>query len=91
MAWIVCLICGLAGACLAIFLGDWLTGLCLAGGVAAWLFSDLQFQRDMGKLLVFMFTANMFGAILILPAIASFLLKPRKLAPGEKPVMVSRH
>lgn len=27
MAWIVCLICGLAGACLAIFLGDWLTGL----------------------------------------------------------------
>ena len=67
------------------------TGITLGFGVATWLWSGLQFQRDMGKLLVFMFTANMFGAILILPAIASFLLKPRKLAPGEKPVMVSRH
>jgi hypothetical protein len=45
----------------------------------------------MGKLLVFMFTANMFGAILVLPAIASFLLKPRQLAPGEVPVFKSRH
>lgn len=44
------------------------TGLCLSGGVAAWLFSDLQFQRDMGKLLVFMFAANMLGALLLLPA-----------------------
>ena len=67
------------------------TGLTLAAGVATWLFSGLQFQRDMGKLLVFMFTANMFGAILILPAIASFLLKPRKLAEGEVPVLKSRH
>ncbi|HZR37163.1 MAG TPA: MMPL family transporter [Nevskia sp.] len=67
------------------------TGITLGFGVATWLWSGLQFQRDMGKLLVFMFTANMFGAILILPAIASFLLKPRQLAPGEKPVMVSRH
>ncbi len=67
------------------------TGITLGFGVATWLFSGLQFQRDMGKLLVFMFTANMFGAILILPAIASFLLKPRPLAPGEKPLMVSRH
>jgi hypothetical protein len=45
----------------------------------------------MGKLLVFMFTANMFGAILLLPAIATFLLKPRVLAPGEVPVFKSRH
>jgi len=67
------------------------TGLTLAAGVATWLFSGLQFQRDMGKLLVFMFTANMFGAILILPAIASFLLKPRELAPGEEPELKSRH
>ena len=67
------------------------TGITLGFGVATWLWSGLQFQRDMGKLLVFMFTANMFGAILILPAIASFLLKPRKLKPGEKPVMVARH
>src|SRR3546814_19290148 len=55
-------------------------------GVATWLWSGLQFQRDMGKLLVFMFTANMFGAILLLPAIASFLPKPKELAPGDAPV-----
>jgi predicted RND superfamily exporter protein len=67
------------------------TGITLGLGVATWLFSDLQFQRDMGKLLVFMFTANMFGAILLLPAIATFLLKPRVLAPGEIPVFKSRH
>ena len=51
------------------------TGLCLAGGVAAWLFSDLQFQRDMGKLLVFMFTANMLGAVLLCPAYYRFLAR----------------
>lgn len=67
------------------------TGITLGLGVATWLFSDLQFQRDMGLMLVFMFTANMFGAILILPAIARFLLSERELAPGEVPVMKSRH
>lgn len=54
------------------------TGLCLAGGVAAWLFSDLQFQRDMGLLLVFMFSANMLGAVLLGPALGWLVLrKPR--------------
>jgi predicted RND superfamily exporter protein len=67
------------------------TGITLALGVFTWMWSGLQFQRDMGKLLVFMFTANMFGAILVLPAIASFLLKERALAPGEKPVFKPRH
>jgi len=67
------------------------TGITLGLGVATWLYSGLQFQRDMGKLLVFMFTANMFGAILLLPAIASFLIKPRELAPGEEPVFKPRH
>ncbi|HEX4895215.1 MAG TPA: MMPL family transporter, partial [Solimonas sp.] len=67
------------------------TGITLSLGVATWLWSGLQFQRDMGKLLVFMFTANMFGAILLLPAIASFLLKPKELAPGEVPVFKPRH
>ncbi len=67
------------------------TGITLGAGVATWLFSGLQFQRDMGKLLVFMFTANMFGAILVLPAIASYLLKEKELAPGEKPVLRPRH
>ncbi|HZP12407.1 MAG TPA: efflux RND transporter permease subunit [Nevskiaceae bacterium] len=51
------------------------TGLCLAGGVATWLFSDLQFQRDMGRLLVFMFTANMLGAVLLCPAYCRFLMR----------------
>jgi predicted RND superfamily exporter protein len=67
------------------------TGITLGLGVATWLFSGLQFQRDMGKLLVFMFTANMFGAILLLPAIASFIIKPKVLAEGEEPVFKPRH
>jgi predicted RND superfamily exporter protein len=67
------------------------TGVTLGLGVATWLFSDLQFQRDMGVMLVFMFTANMFGAILVLPAIARFLLKEKELAPGQVPVFKSRH
>jgi len=67
------------------------TGVTLGLGVATWLFSDLQFQRDMGVMLVFMFTANMFGAILILPAIARFLLTEKELPPGAKPVFKSRH
>jgi predicted RND superfamily exporter protein len=51
------------------------TGLCLAGGVATWLWSDLQFQRDMGVLLVFMFSANMLGAVLLCPALCSLLMR----------------
>ncbi|HVT35174.1 MAG TPA: MMPL family transporter [Nevskiaceae bacterium] len=49
------------------------TGVGLATGVAMWLFSGLQFQRDMGVLLIFGFTANMIGAIVVLPALAHFL------------------
>ncbi|WP_420468103.1 efflux RND transporter permease subunit [Panacagrimonas sp.] len=67
------------------------TGITLGFGVATWLWSGLQFQRDMGALLVFMFTGNMFGAILILPAIASFILKEKQLAPGEIAVFKPRH
>ncbi|HUS25369.1 MAG TPA: MMPL family transporter [Candidatus Binatia bacterium] len=48
------------------------TGVGLATGVAMWLFSKLQFQRDMGVLLIFGFTANMIGAIVVLPALAHF-------------------
>ncbi len=46
------------------------TSLTLIVSVAMWLFSGLQFQADMGLLLVFMFTANLFGALLMLPALA---------------------
>ena len=49
------------------------TGIALGLSVCTWLWSELQFQADMGIMLVFMFTANMFGAILIIPALAYFL------------------
>ena len=46
------------------------TSLTLIVSVAMWLFSGLQFQADMGLLLVFMFTANLLGALMMLPALA---------------------
>jgi uncharacterized protein len=56
------------------------TGLCLATGVATWMFSAIKFQADMGLMLTFMLLWNMFGAIWLLPALARFLIKPEKLA-----------
>jgi len=61
------------------------TGITLAIGVFTWVFSPLQLQADMGILLTFMFLVNMLGAILVLPAIASWILpaeiRNRKAAP----------
>jgi predicted RND superfamily exporter protein len=54
------------------------TGLTLGVGVFTWIFSPLKFQADMGILLTFMFLVNMLGAILLLPALASFLLADKK-------------
>ncbi len=51
------------------------TGLTLAIGVSTWIFSDLQFQADMGILLTFMFLVNMLGAIVLLPALAAVLYR----------------
>ncbi|MBI5594296.1 MAG: RND family transporter [Deltaproteobacteria bacterium] len=51
-----------------------LTGLTLAMGVATWAFSPIKFQADMGILLSFMFLWNMLGALILLPALARFLL-----------------
>jgi predicted RND superfamily exporter protein len=51
------------------------TGITLAIGVATWIFSPLKFQADMGILLTFMFLVNMLGAILLLPALAAWLLR----------------
>ena len=53
-----------------------LTGVTLALGVATWAFSPIKFQADMGVLLAFMFIVNMVGALVLLPALAHFLLKP---------------
>src|SRR5690606_21993043 len=57
-----------------------LTGLALAIGVATWMFSPIKFQADMGTLLVFMFLWNMLGALLLLPALACYLINPARLA-----------
>ena len=50
------------------------TAVTLAVGVGTWMFSDLQFQADMGVLLAFMFVLNMLGALLILPSLAYWLM-----------------
>ncbi len=55
------------------------TGVTLAIGVATWIFAPLKFQADMGILLTFMFLVNMLGAIVLLPALAAWLL-PREPA-----------
>ena len=54
-----------------------LTGITLATGVATWIFAPIKFQADMGVLLSFMFIWNMLGAMILLPALAYFLLPPR--------------
>ncbi len=54
------------------------TGITLACGTATWIFSPLQFQADMGLLLTFLFLVNMLGALVVLPAIASWLLRLRR-------------
>lgn len=56
------------------------TGLCLAIGVATWMFSAIKFQADMGLMLTFMLLWNMFGALWLLPALARFLIRPERLA-----------
>ena len=53
-----------------------LTGVTLAIGVITWVASPIKFQADMGLLLAFMFLWNMVGAMVLLPALAHFLLKP---------------
>ena len=54
-----------------------LTGVTLAVGVITWIASPIKFQADMGLLLAFMFIWNMLGALVLLPALAHFLLKPK--------------
>jgi hypothetical protein len=48
--------------------------------MSTWIFSPLRFQADMGVLLTFMFIFNMLGAIVLLPALACFLLRRRRAA-----------
>ncbi|KZN15330.1 efflux RND transporter permease subunit [Marinomonas sp. TW1] len=60
-----------------------LTGVTLSVGVITWIASPIKFQADMGLLLAFMFIWNMLGALILLPALAHFLLKP-KFAEADK-------
>ena len=55
-----------------------LTGITLALAVGTWAFSPIKFQADMGILLAFMFVWNMVGALVLLPALAHFLLRPHR-------------
>ncbi|MDC0362194.1 MMPL family transporter [Halioglobus sp.] len=57
-----------------------LIGVTLAAGVITWSLSPIKFQADMGILLTFMFLWNMFGALILMPALAVFLIKPAKVA-----------
>jgi predicted RND superfamily exporter protein len=60
-----------------------LTGVTLALGVITWVASPIKFQADMGLLLAFMFLWNMLGAMVLIPALAHFLLK-RQRAPSAE-------
>ena len=52
-----------------------LVGVTLAAGVVCWAWSPIKFQADMGILLTFMFTLNMVGALVLIPALSHFLLR----------------
>jgi predicted RND superfamily exporter protein len=56
-----------------------LIGITLAAGVITWAASPIKFQADMGILLTFMFIWNMFGALILMPALATFLIRPKKV------------
>jgi len=55
------------------------TGITLAIGVATWVFSPLKFQADIGIMLTFMFLVNMLAAIVLLPALAAWLIRPERI------------
>ena len=61
------------------------TSLSLIVAVFTWMFSGLQYQADMGLLLVLMFTANLFGAILLLPALAWLMIGRKDPPPASNP------
>jgi predicted RND superfamily exporter protein len=66
-----------------------LTGVTLAIGVVTWVASPIKFQADMGLLLAFMFIWNMLGALILLPALAHFLLRPAEVRLPEVSLLSS--
>jgi hypothetical protein len=61
------------------------TGITLAIGVVTWVFSPLKFQADIGIMLTFMFLVNMLAAIIVLPALAAWLIHPQGLRARQAP------
>ena len=61
-----------------------LTGLTLAAGVATWIAAPLKFQADMGTVLMFMFLVNMIAAVVLLPALGAWLVRPKKPPAGTE-------
>jgi uncharacterized protein len=51
-----------------------LTAITLGVAVCTWVLSPIKFQADMGLLLAFMFIWNMLGALILMPALAYFLM-----------------
>jgi len=51
-------------------------------------FSPLKFQADIGIMLTFMFLVNMLAAIVLLPALAAWLIQPQPA--GAAPTEDSR-
>ena len=64
------------------------TGITLAVGTFTWLFSMIKFQADMGLLLTFMFLWNMFGAIVLIPSIATLLFPRLRRESAERALKV---
>ncbi len=56
------------------------TAVTMTISVGTWYFSALKFQADMGILLAFMFLVNVFGAILLAPAIAAYFVSDKTFA-----------
>lgn len=61
-----------------------LTGLTLAVAVLMWVASPIKFQADMGALLAFMFIWSMLSSLILIPALAHFLLPQKTDAKCEE-------
>jgi predicted RND superfamily exporter protein len=61
-----------------------LVGITLAAAVITWFWSPIKFQADMGILLAFMFVWNMLGALIFVPALATYMLRGITLPSGER-------
>jgi len=59
------------------------TAITMTISVATWYFSALKFQADMGILLAFMFLVNVFGAILLAPALAAYFVSDRTFSKSK--------